>query len=98
VSSGYLDTRGKLELVEITDLEASGFRFLSSNVFSTGTVNKILSSNFNKNELILCCQNGLYFAQVTKKWPKKSKKEEQLAHKKDLELSSIFYLKGKRVA
>lgn len=55
VSSGYLDNRGKLELIAKTDREVAGFTLMCSAVVSTGDINKILKSSLKPDQLILGC-------------------------------------------
>ena len=95
MSSGYLDNRGKLNLMKITNKEACGFRSLCCCLISTGDVNKIVVSKNKQNELILGCQSGLFFAEIVSNSNKEVKKDNK--KEKDLVLVPEKYIVGKRV-
>lgn len=61
IPSGYLDPRSRLEVI-VSLPEISGeFMLLESIVIQAGHVNKMIQNRFNKQELILATQTGLYF-------------------------------------
>ena len=61
IPSGYLDPRSRLEvIVSLPDIKDE-FMCLESIVVQAGHINKMVQNRFNKQELILATQTGLYF-------------------------------------